>query len=204
MQNGTRRPVLIADTNRRARHALANVLGMAGLVVLQADSGEDVLTAARRHSPCLYLLEVPLGRLSGYEVCMELRERLTPDVPVMFVSGVRTEPYDRVAGLLVGADDYVVVPYAADELLARVRRLIARSAPAQALAFAGLTPRELEVLQLLAEGYSVAKIAARLVISARTVATHVEHILAKLGVNSRAQAIALAYRDGLVLPRRSV
>jgi DNA-binding NarL/FixJ family response regulator len=117
---------------------------------------------------------------------------------VLFLSGARTESYDRVAGLMVGADDYVVKPYAADELLARVRALVRRSNPERPLAEARLTPRELEVLRLLAEGCSPADIAVRLFISGKTVGTHIEHILSKLGVKSRVQAVAVAYRDGLV------
>jgi DNA-binding CsgD family transcriptional regulator len=62
----------------------------------------------------------------------------------------------------------------------------------------GLTPREREVLQLLADGYTPAEISQRLFISRRTVGTHVENLFRKLGVRSRAQAIALAYRNGFV------
>jgi DNA-binding CsgD family transcriptional regulator len=65
-------------------------------------------------------------------------------------------------------------------------------------ALAGLTPREMEVLALLAAGRSSKEIARRLVISPRTVSTHVQHILAKLDVSNRARAIALAHRAGLV------
>jgi len=61
-----------------------------------------------------------------------------------------------------------------------------------------LTPRELEILELLAEGLPQKEIARRLVLSSRTVARHIEHILGKLGVHSRAQAVALAYRHGLL------
>jgi len=117
---------------------------------------------------------------------------------VLFVTGARTESYDRVSGLLIGADDYVVKPYAPDELLARVRRLVQKSRPAMARNASRLTPRELEVLDLLADGRSPQEIASGLFISAKTVATHIEHIFAKLGVSSRVQAVAVAYRDGLV------
>ena len=101
-----------------------------------------------------------------------------------------------MAGLLVGADDYLVKPVARDEIVARVRRQLAR-APDSA-ARPRLTEREDEVLRLLAAGLAPAQIASELSISPKTVATHVEHIYAKLGVHTRAQAVARAFRLALV------
>jgi DNA-binding NarL/FixJ family response regulator len=100
----------------------------------------------------------------------------------------------------------LVKPIDPAELVARVRRSLRRSG---ALAATGngngrhqadpnLSPREREILALLAEGQTKREIAAELVISPKTVGTHIQHVLAKLGVHSRAQAIARAYHDGLV------
>jgi DNA-binding NarL/FixJ family response regulator len=122
-------------------------------------------------------------------------------LPIIFVSGERVDAYDRTVGLLLGADDYIVKPFDPDELIARIRRSIRRQQqrrPEPDDALAGLTPREMEVLALLAAGRSSKEIARRLVISPRTVSTHVQHILAKLDVSNRARAIALAHRAGLV------
>jgi len=197
---GQQRPVLLVDEDDDARAALAALLNDAGFDVIEAGSGEDALAVARKLAPAAVILEIPLGALSGYEVCRALREELGSDLPVVFVTGARTESYDRAVGLIIGADDYVVKPYAADELLARIRRLLRRSRPAAARAASGLTPRELEVLELLAEGRSPQEISSTLFISAKTVSTHIEHIFTKLGVSSRVQAVAVAYRDGLVHP----
>lgn len=190
------RLALVADGDASARAELARVLGAAGFRVVEAATGEEALTLARQYVPTLVVLEVALGSISGYEVCRSLREELGDDLLVVFLSGIRTESYDRVAGLLVGADDYLVKPYAVDELLARVRRLADRARPAPA-SLAQLTPRELEILRLLAEGDSARDIAARLFISSKTVGTHVENIRRKLGVRTRVQAVALAFREGL-------
>ena len=190
--------VLIADADEEARSRVAHLLEDEGFEVVEAVSGEAALRVARENPPALVILEVPLGDRSGYEVCRALREELGDDLPVLFLSGARTESYDRVAGLLVGADDYVVKPFAPDELLARVRRLVRHSRAANGASTANLTPRELEVLQLLATGLAPDEIAKKLFISKKTVGTHVEHIFTKLGVRSRAQAIAVAYRDELV------
>jgi DNA-binding NarL/FixJ family response regulator len=197
-------PVLVADEDEQSRSVLASLLNDAGFDVIEAAAGEDALAVARQLVPSAVILEVPLGNISGYEVCRALREELGDDLPIVFVSGTRTESYDRAAGLIVGADDYLVKPYATDELLARLRRLVRRSRPAIARSTSGLTRRELEVLELLADGRSAQEISAVLFISAKTVSTHVEHIFSKLGVTSRVQAVAVAYRDGIVTPPSEV
>jgi DNA-binding NarL/FixJ family response regulator len=182
---------LIADEDPTSRDHLARVLEAAGYEIMQVASGEEVLQAVREVRPSIVLLEIPLGGLSGYEVCRALRAE-AGEMPIVFVSGSRTESYDRVAGLLVGADDYIVKPYAADELLARVRHLVRRSQPSVT---ARLTKREREVLLLLADGLRQDDIAERLFISRKTVGTHVANILRKLGVRSQTQAVAVAYRE---------
>jgi len=87
-----------------------------------------------------------------------------------------------------------------DEYLIRIDRLLRRSAPLNQTVAATLTARELDVLRLLADGLSPSEVSERLFISKKTVATHIDHILSKLGVHSRAQAVALAYRQDLLAP----
>jgi DNA-binding NarL/FixJ family response regulator len=121
----------------------------------------------------------------------------------VFVSGEVTDPADRVVGLLIGGDDYLVKPIDPDELTARLRRLISRSssraeAGPRPDAFAELTTRESEVLRLLAQGLNQESIARELEISHATVGTHIQRVLTKLDVHSRTQAVALAYREKLV------
>jgi DNA-binding NarL/FixJ family response regulator len=190
-------PVLIVDEDVEARRELARLLGDAGYDVVEAASGEEAIRIVREQHLSLAVLEVNLEDVSGYEVCRTIREEIGQDPRVMFVSRDRTESYDRVAGLLIGADDYVVKPYASDELLARVRVLLRhnRRSPVSA---SGLTAREQEILTLLAEGLAPDEIAERLYISTRTVGTHIEHVFRKLGVRTRAQAVAIAFREGLV------
>jgi DNA-binding NarL/FixJ family response regulator len=176
-----------------------HTLARAGYRTCEVRSGAEAISEATRERPRAALLDVNLPLVNGYEVCRALKDRY--DLPVIFVSGYRTEPLDRVAGLLVGADDYILKPFDPDELLARVRRLVPPpSESGLAGSLDGLTPREHEVLQSLVDGQTPAEIARELVIARKTVATHVQRILGKLGVHSRSQAITLAVRAG-VRPR---
>src|SRR5205807_4542227 len=107
----------------------------------------------REGRPAAAILDPALSGVTGYEICRALRDRYGDSMPIIFVSASRTESYDRVGGLLLGGHDYVPKPFAPDELLARVRRLVQR---ADATVFRAvesqMTKRELEVLGLLAEG----------------------------------------------------
>jgi DNA-binding NarL/FixJ family response regulator len=194
-----REAVLIVDADAASRADMAATIGLAGFTVAEAGTGDEALLMARTTPLAALILEIPLPGISGYEVCRSVRSELGPSLPIIFVSGVRTEPFDRVAGLLIGADDYLTKPVAPDELLTRLRALVDRAEDAaQPTQSVTLTRREQEVLELVSEGLLRREVAARLYISPKTVATHMEHILRKLGVSSRAEAIAVAYRDHLV------
>ena len=197
-------PVLVVDPDGDQRREVAAMLKRAGFRVKVIESGEEAIEEARRERPNLVVLEVRLSDISGYEVCRALKQQFGDAVGVIFVSRDRTETSDRVAGLMIGADDYMGKPLAADELVARARGLARRAGAHEHLGApalrAGLTPRELEVLHLLAEGHSQLAIAERLFVSPRTVGKHIEHILAKLPARSRTEAVAIAYQRGLHAP----
>jgi DNA-binding NarL/FixJ family response regulator len=188
--------VMVIDGDPESRAALSEALRRAGYPTQQARTGEAALDEAARGLPALVILETHLPGASGYEICREFRERYGDDLPIIFVSAARTDETDRVAGLLLGADDYLAKPIRFDHLLARVRRLVGHSAAIPSSVAARLTPREQEVLGLLAEGLEQDEIANRLVITSKTVAKHIERILSKLDVHSRAQAVVLALREG--------
>jgi DNA-binding response OmpR family regulator len=173
-----------------------SALAQAGFEPDEAATGSEALECATRTRPSLVVLDVRLPDLSGYEVCRELRDRLGASVPVMFVSGERIESFDRVAGLLVGGDDYLVKPFELDELVARARRLVER--PRGSKQASTLTGREHQVLMLLADGFTPAQVAEDLIISRSTVGTHIEHIYEKLGARTRAHAVGIAFRSGVL------
>jgi DNA-binding NarL/FixJ family response regulator len=189
--------LLIVDDERQDRRVMADTLEALGVPVVEAADATSALAAATRTRPTVVITEVLLPRISGYELCRDVKEQYGADVPVVFISRRRTEPADRVAGFLIGADDYLVKPVDPGELIARVRRLLPAAGTAAERPLAHLTPREHEVMDLLALGRTQTEIAEQLVITPRTVAKHVEHILGKLGVHTRAQAVAMALRREL-------
>jgi DNA-binding NarL/FixJ family response regulator len=188
------------DDDDACRTLITTVLEAGGHPVVEAATGEEALELAAGVGPGLVVLDICLPGISGYQVCHVLRERFGGGLPIIFVSGVRTESFDRVAGLLIGADDYLEKPFALDELLIRVGRLIRRATPLSVKISARLTPREREVLRFLGDGMSAREIAEELWVSPKTVGTHCEHIFRKLGVRTRAQAVAVAFRENLVDP----
>jgi DNA-binding NarL/FixJ family response regulator len=187
-------PVLVVDDDERTRAFLADALDRVGIPTRLAASGFEALDLAREQRPSAVLLDVSMPGISGYETCHELRELYGPALPIIFLSGERVEPYDRAAGLLIGADDYLLKPICQNELLARIRTFTAR-VESDAFQF---TPREREVINLLADGLTGREIAERLVIAPSTAAKHIENVVGKLGVRSRTQAVAKAYRLRLI------
>jgi DNA-binding response OmpR family regulator len=117
--------ILIIEDETPMRTALADVLEGEGYRTLSAADGEIGLRKAIEEKPDLILLDIMMPKLDGFAVCAELR-RLGNAVPVLMLTA-KGQIEDRVAGLDVGADDYLVKPFSTEELLARVRALLRRS-----------------------------------------------------------------------------
>jgi DNA-binding NarL/FixJ family response regulator len=192
--------VLLVDSDEEYREALSRLLTREGHETREFGTGEETLEAARAERPALVVLEVSLPDTSGYTICRQLRDEFGDGLPIVFLSANRTESFDRMAGLLIGADEYLAKPCPSDEFVWRVQRLISRSAPASLPEppDSDLSPRELEILGLLAQGLSQKQIAGELYLSPKTVNSHVERIYEKLDVHSRTQAINVARRDRLI------
>jgi DNA-binding NarL/FixJ family response regulator len=189
--------VLVVDDDRDHCLLVRQLLRPLGYEIRIALTAGEALAAVRRDPPALVLLDVHLPGISGYEVCRQIRDEFGDRIAIIFLSGKRKEDFDRTAGLLLGADDYIVKPFVAGELIARVRRAVDRAAAPPAGAASDLTRRELDVLRLLADGLGQEQIARALFITSKTVATHIQHILGKLGLHSRAEAVAFAHRHNL-------
>ena len=195
--------VLIVDHERETRALVAAQVAMLGLVSAEARTGERALAALGEVEPVLAVIDVELPGLNGLGVLQLLHERFAL-LPVILVSSAHGDPVERAAGLMLGADDYLVKPLDPTELGARIRRSLWRSQPHLARgdgdtrSVSRLSPREREILTMLAEGQTQKQIATDLVLSQKTVATHIQNLLKKLDVHSRAQAVVAAYRSGLV------
>jgi DNA-binding response OmpR family regulator len=194
--------ILIAEADERASARLAAALQRTGYSTVEVGTGGEALEIARGRDVHLLLLEVTLPDMTGYEVCRMLRDE-GHDVPIFFLSGTHTDSVDRIAGLLLGGDDFLVKPFDPNELVARVHRHVRRrTTPAHPPMHAApaLTGREAEILGLLTSGWSQKAIARELSISPKTVGTHIQNLLGKLDVHSRAELVARAYLLGLVQP----
>ena len=192
------RSIVVVDAATSTRAVVADVARRQSCALVAVESAGGVLACLGGETPALVVVEIGADG-GGLEVMAEILARFGPELPVVLISEVRTDPFDRVAGFLLGADDYVVKPFDAAELRARLLRSLHRRHPGavRASSPASLSERELEVLAGLTSGRSQAEIARDLFISPKTVGTHIQHLLVKLGVHSRAEAVAAAYRRGL-------
>lgn len=121
--------VLVVDNEAQIRRVLRTILSSHGYSVLEARSGEESIEKVRDEKVDLVLLDVNMSGMSGMETCAEIRR--SSDVPIIMLT-VRNSERDKVQALDAGADDYVVKPFGADELMARVRAALRRVASTEA------------------------------------------------------------------------
>jgi RNA polymerase sigma factor (sigma-70 family) len=218
----TRPPrVVIADDQALLRTGFAMILSADGIeVVGEAADGAQAIDAVRRTSPDVVLMDIRMPEIDGLEAT---RRILSGDATAPRIIILTTFDLDRYvyAALSAGASGFLLKDVSPESLVAAVRmvragdallapaitrRLVERFASRGEQAailhrdLSTLTPRELDVLQLLAKGLSNAELAATLQLSETTVKTHVTRILSKLNLRDRAQAIIVAYETGLITP----
>ena len=188
-------------------------------IVGEAANGEEAVSAWRRLRPDLVLMDVRMPKLDGLEATRRILSAGGDGARVVMLTTFDLDEY-VYAALRAGASGFLLKDVTPEQLVASVRmvgdgdallapsitrRLVERFARRdQAVTpnadLSSLTPREVEVLRLIARGLSNAEIAERLFVSEATVKTHVARILAKLGLRDRVQAVVLAYETGLVSP----
>ena len=214
--------IIVADDHEVVRSGFAGQLGTQPdfTVVGTAADGREAVRIGRELQPDVILMDIRMPGMDGIEATRQLTRGGPggPRILVLTTFDLDEYVYDALragaSGFLLkdvtaeGLVDAVRVIAAGDALLAPgvTRRLISEFAhrppaePRRMLPLEELTARETEVLQLVAEGLSNHEIAARLVVTAETVKTHVSHILNKLGLRDRTQAVVTAYETGLVIP----
>jgi DNA-binding NarL/FixJ family response regulator len=208
--------VLIADDHAVVRQGLRTFLDLQADVdvVGEAADGEEAVAAAEQHAPDVILLDLAMPVLDGIGALRRLRE-VAPAARVIVLTSFGED--DRLfTALRAGAVGYLLKDVEPAELVRAIRTAHAGQSPlspavaarvVEELASGGgaradeLTPRELEVLCLIARGRSNKRIALELGVAEKTVKTHVSHVLAKLGLSDRTQAALYAVREGLVSPR---
>lgn len=187
--------ILIIEDEPAIRANLEDILEMEGFQPLSAANGRDGLEITRRERPDLILCDVLMPELDGHEVLKELRrEETTMRIPFVFLTA-KGQQHDVRAGMNLGADDYLIKPVRVDDLLAAIEARLERAqqqsgfkadftsaGPLQTL---GLSPREAEILLWVAQGKTNYETGVILDISAATVKKHMEHVYAKLGVETR-------------------
>ena len=125
----TKTTILVVEDERDILQLIAHNLKSADFDVLTAQDGYEALSVAKNHLPQLIILDLMIPGLDGFEVCKELkRSPVTKDIPVIMLTA-RGEEVDRIVGLELGADDYVVKPFSPRELILRVRAILRRHAP---------------------------------------------------------------------------
>ena len=219
--------VVIADDEALIRAGLRALLDMEPdiTVVGEAADGREALTRVRATLPDVVLMDIQMPELDGIEATREIAaDHRLAAAQVVITSSFPFEHY-VLAALRAGASGYLVKDMAADDLVKAVRivaaggwllspsvtgHLIAevRARPAEEERFdpelvALLTPREREVMALVASGLSNHEVAERLYITPATVKTHVGRLFSKVGMRNRAQLVTLAYETGLATPVRA-
>jgi two-component system OmpR family response regulator len=127
--NAMTHKILVVDDDAHIRQVLTFALGKAGMETSEAGDGEAALAAIARERPDLVVLDINMPRMDGLEVCRRLRT--SGDLPILFLSS-RDDEIDRVVGLELGADDYVVKPFSPREVVARVGAILKRGGRAAA------------------------------------------------------------------------
>ena len=218
--------VLLADDQRLVRESLGTMLGLLpGIeLVASAADGEEALMLTDEHNPDVVLMDLRMPRLDGIEATRHLHER-RPDVRVIALTTYADD--ESVLGALrAGARGYLTKDASSEDIRRAILTVAAGEAaldpsvqhhvvdalwgeperPVDPDPTAGsslpddLTPREVEVLALIAEGLTNAEIAERLFVSPTTVKSHINHLFTKAGLRDRTQAVNYAYRTGIAMP----
>jgi NarL family two-component system response regulator LiaR len=208
--------VMIVDDHEMVRHGAAGYLEAQDdiRVVAEADSGEAAVRLVREHIPDVVLMDLVMPGMDGVEATRKVKD-ISPRTHIIVLTSYHQDEHIFPA-LQAGAISYLLKDVKAEELVDAIRRAAHGEAtlhpriaarvvkefragdPGEYRLFTDLTEREMEVLKLIAKGYTNSKIAEQLVISVGTVKGHVSNILSKLQLADRTQAAVYAWQEGIV------
>jgi len=208
--------ILIADDHKILRQGIRSLLASEEdfEVVAESSDGQETVKETLKHKPDVVLMDIAMPNLNGFEATRQIRKKF-PEVKVLVLSMYRDDEYVLQA-LQAGVSGYVLKDVAVEELITAIRAVhnnqyflspsISRTVIDASLGkieradkepFDLLTPREREVVQLIAEGYTNKQIAVKLFISVKTVDAHRSHIMDKLDIHDVATLVKYAVRRGL-------
>jgi two-component system, LuxR family, response regulator FixJ len=199
--------VFVIDDQESVRHALAEMLGVFGFEVETYDSAVSFLQSLAAPRIGCIVADVRMPGIDGIELVRELTRR-NVDLPVVLISGHADVPM-AVAGIKAGAEDFIEKPVDDSALIAAINRGLARTFAQQAShqsgetlthQFAALTPRQVEIFDLVAAGFTSHAIAAKLELSPRTVESYRAQVMEKMQAESVAVLVRQAIRLGRVAP----
>lgn len=213
--------VVIADDQALVRTGFRMILASGGIeVVAEATNGLEAITAVRRTRPDVVLMDIRMPELDGLEATRRILTGAEGEPKIIILTTFDLDQF-VYAAMSAGASGFLLKDVSPEQLIASVRlvragdallapaitrRLVERFASKDSTPLhrdlAALTPRELEVLTLLARGHNNAELASKLHLAEATVKTHVARILAKLNLRDRVQAVIVAYETGLVSGQR--
>ncbi|SNS51354.1 two component transcriptional regulator, LuxR family [Streptosporangium subroseum] len=216
---------VIADDQALVRTGFRMILAADGIeVAAEAANGDEAVAAVRRTRPDVVLMDIRMPQMDGLEATRRIVAGGAEETRVLILTTYDLDHY-VYAALTAGASGFLLKDVTPEHLVAAVRlvrsgdallaptitrRLVERFArrdnvkPTLHRDLSRLTPRELDVLRLLATGLSNAELADQLTLSVATVKTHVARILSKLGLRDRVQAVVVAYETGLISPGGTV
>jgi DNA-binding NarL/FixJ family response regulator len=195
-----RKRLLLIDDDPNLILLVRDYLEFRGYEVLTADNGKEALDLLAQNLPDMIVCDIMMPEMDGYALIENIRKNpRTSWIPVLFLSA-RGQSQDRIKGLNLGADVYMVKPFEPEELVAQVEsslkqtnRLLLHSdggddsSSIQVPASVELTPTELKVVQLVARGLANREIAIQMNVSQRTIESHVSNMLGKTGLSNRTE-----------------
>jgi DNA-binding NarL/FixJ family response regulator len=196
-----RKRLLLIDDDPNLILLVKDYLEFRGYEVVTADNGKEALKLLSQEPPDMIICDIMMPEMDGYGLIENVRQdRRTGWIPVLFLSA-KGQSQDRIKGLNLGADVYMVKPFEPEELVAQVEsslkqtsRLISHkdgigedNSPIQVPPSVELTPTELRVVQLVARGLANREIAIQMNVSQRTIESHVSNMLGKTGLSNRTE-----------------